>query len=534
MKLVRSIVRHPYGTVAIAVAAVLAFLIILLASVVPFHSEVARQRIVAALSEHLQSDVQLGDLHWRVLPQLRAEGADLVIRHKGRTDVPPLITVKHFSVEGNVLGLLRRHVTSVTLEGLDIQIPPRRRTPTPDATNDRTPPTPPPSNQQRPAEDESPARTFTIDNLITTNGRLALVPSRPDREPKEWAIHRLQMQTVGFTRTMPFSATITNAIPEGQVEMSGTFGPWAAGDPAETPIAGDYTFKNADLSIFKGIAGILAARGHMKGSIDRIETEGETDTPNFTIRPAGHPVPVHAKYHAIVDGTNGNTFLERVELAFLETALVAKGAIVKTPEQRGRTLTIDVDMKDGRLEDILRLVMKTPQPPMSGALALTSSLKLPPGKNDVLDRMELDGQFRSKGTRFTNAEVQTKINDLSLRGRGKTGDEAPRTVGSNFAGQFTMSGGTLRIPSVAFDVPGAMVRLAGAYQLEQETIDFSGTLLMDAKVSETVTGVKSALLKVVDPLFNKPGGGSAVPIVINGTRDAPKFGLDKGRVLKKN
>src|SRR5688500_17912061 len=40
VKLVRSIVRHPYGTVAIAVAAVIAFLIILLASVVPFHSEV--------------------------------------------------------------------------------------------------------------------------------------------------------------------------------------------------------------------------------------------------------------------------------------------------------------------------------------------------------------------------------------------------------------------------------------------------------------------------------------------------------------
>jgi hypothetical protein len=523
------------GTALIIAVAIVGFLAIALASIVPFHSEAARVRIIAALEEHLQSDVELADLHWRVLPQLRAEGTKLVIRHKGRTDVPPLITVNAFSIEGNVLGLLRRHVSSVTLEGLDIQIPPRQRTTSsPDEAQDDARAAPARKAEPRGDHDENPARAWTIDTLITTNGRLAIVPRDRAREPKTWAIHRLQMHTVGFTRTMPFAAAVTNAIPEGDVELTGRFGPWAAGDPAETPIEGDYIFTNADLSVFKGIAGTLSANGTMSGSIDRIETHGQTDTPNFTIRPAGHPVPLHAKYHAVVDGTNGNTFLERVDVSFLKTALVAKGAIVKTPGRPGRTLTIDVEMTEGRLEDVLRLVMKTPQPPMSGALSLKSGLKLPPGKDEVLQRMELDGEFRVGGTRFTNADVQAKINDLSLRGRGRTGDEAPRTVGSNFTGRFTMTGGTLTIPSVAFDVPGAIVTLAGAYELERETIDFSGTLSMDAKVSETVTGVKSVLLKAVDPLFTKDGGGSAVPIVIGGTRDAPKFGLDKGRVFKKN
>ena len=42
------------------------------------------------------------------------------------------------------------------------------------------------------------------------------------------------------------------------------------------------------------------------------------------------------------------------------------------------------------------------------------------------------------------------------------------------------------------------------------------------------------LLKVVDPLFKQEDGtGSAIPIKIGGTRNAPQFGLDTGRVFKK-
>jgi len=65
-------------------------------------------------------------------------------------------------------------------------------------------------------------------------------------------------------------------------------------------------------------------------------------------------------------------------------------------------------------------------------------------------------------------------------------------------------------------------------------LDFKGELLLDAKISETVTGMKSVLLKVIDPLFKqKDGTGSAIPIKIGGTRSAPAFGLDTRRVFKR-
>jgi hypothetical protein len=52
-------------------------------------------------------------------------------------------------------------------------------------------------------------------------------------------------------------------------------------------------------------------------------------------------------------------------------------------------------------------------------------------------------------------------------------------------------------------------------------------------VSDTTTGIKHVLLKLVDPLFKRDGGGSAIPIKITGTRNDPSFGLDKGRVFSR-
>ena len=48
------------------------------------------------------------------------------------------------------------------------------------------------------------------------------------------------------------------------------------------------------------------------------------------------------------------------------------------------------------------------------------------------------------------------------------------------------------------------------------------------------TGYKSLLLKPIDLIFKRDGGGSAIPIRITGTRREPAFGLDKGRVFNRD
>jgi hypothetical protein len=277
---------------------------------------------------------------------------------------------------------------------------------------------------------------------------------------------------------------------------------------------------------------MLAAKGSFGGTLDRLDVDGETNTPDFSVRLGGHAFPLHAKYRAIVDGTNGDTILDRIDATFLESALSAKGSVVDAPPNvKGRIVSLDIAMDKARIEDVMRMAVKG-EPPMRGGLKLNTKFVLPPGESDVPERLRLDGDFAVARVRFTSYDVQAKINELSRRSRGRA-DQPTDRVASDFNGRFRLGDGRLALPALTFAVPGAQVQLAGRYSLKPETLDFQGQLLMDAKVSQTQTGIKSLLLKAVDPLFNRRGGGSAIPIHIRGKRSDPDFGLDVRRVFRR-
>src|SRR5205814_689033 len=109
------------GLLAAVLAAGLTIATLLVA---PLSQDAARDRLVAALAERFDAKVDLQGLQLRVWSTLRADGYGLTIRHHGRTDVPPLISIAHFSAESGPLTFLRRHISRVQIEGLDIQIPP--------------------------------------------------------------------------------------------------------------------------------------------------------------------------------------------------------------------------------------------------------------------------------------------------------------------------------------------------------------------------------------------------------------------------
>jgi len=514
--------RRRWTVIAIAAGVVFLALLLAVASIVPLKSDTARRKLIAVLADRLESDVQLDSLEFRAFPSLRAEGSGLSIKRRDVASRAPLISVKRFVVHGSLGALLRRHISKVTLEGLAIEIPPKpkgvRDTPSQSSGNSRP---------QLP-------RSLVIDEMETTNATLSIVPRDPNKRPKVWAIHALHMQAVAFDSPMPFEATLTNAVPPGEIQTSGSFGPWDADDPGATAINGKFTFDKANLGVFDGISGMLSSRGTFAGTLERLDVRGDTETPDFTVAAGGHPVLLKAKYHAIVDGTNGDTILEQVDASFLKTSLTASGGVIDAPGPEGRTVRLEVNMESARLEDVLHLAVKAQRPPMTGALKLKTSFVLPPGKIDVVKKLRLDGHFSIDRAMFTNPDVQTKIAELSARSRGKQGDPAAKkAVPSNFEGTFKLGGGVLTIPSVAFDVPGSIVRLSGTYGLVSEQLDFSGTLIMQAKISETVTGIKSVLLKAVDPLFRHKGGGSEIPIRIGGTVGSPSFGLDTKRVFSK-
>jgi hypothetical protein len=532
----RRIARRPWFWALLGLFGAVAVLAVMFTAVVPLSSDILRHRIVGYLSDQLDSDVELGDLHLRAFPQLRVDGADLRLRRRGLGDYPPLISIKSFHVEASLAGLYRKHVDHLRLDGLDINIPPseaRQKAKLKTQNLEVRTEAEPTVAEQR--NDPLKSGGIVIDRVDTNDARLIILPFERDKQPKIWAIHSLHMSELGSLQPWPFRATLTNGVPPGEIDVNGTFGPWRRDEPGDTPLEGAFNFAKADLGVFKGIAGTLSSYGYFGGTLAELEANGTTDTPDFTIAVGGHPFPLHVKYQALIDGTNGDTRLKAIDAWFLNSYLHATGAVLDAPKgQEGRTVSLDVAMDKSRIEDIMKMAVKSASPPMVGALKLNTTFVLPPGDGDVSDRLRLDGRFWIGQARFTNYDVQGKIEELSRRGRGKTKEPAHQRVSSDFQGRFKLGGGTLALPEVSFDVPGARVELAGAYALKPETLDFKGQLLLDAKVSQTMTGWKSLLLKAFDPLFTqKDGTGSAIPIKIGGSRSAPDFGLDVRRVFKR-
>jgi len=131
--------------------------------------------------------------------------------------------------------------------------------------------------------------------------------------------------------------------------------------------------------------------------------------------------------------------------------------------------------------------------------------------------------------------VQQKIDNLSKRSEGKLGqvvnpEEAIKAddVASTMKGDFRVENGILSLAGIQYGIPGAEVQLAGTYALEPETLDLYGKLIMQAKLSQTTTGVKSFLLKFADPFFSNGGKGTSLPIKITGSVEHPHYGLDLG------
>ena len=256
------------------------------------------------------------------------------------------------------------------------------------------------------------------------------------------------------------------------------------------------------ICVFNGIAGTLASNGHYGGVLQHILVDGETDTPNFEVKRAGTPVDLKTKFHAIVDGTNGDTFLNTVDASFLATELICKGGIFGKPDEKGKTVSLDVTTEHGRIEDLLNLTVREKKPLLTGSVDFKTKLVIPPGKVEILNKLQLHGNFEIGAAHFTNSNIQQKIQDLSERARGiskkKAEHEQQQTVASNFVGKFDLRGGFARFSDFSFEVPGAHVALAGTYNLDSGAIDMHGLFRMQATLSDTQSGIKRLLLKPFD------------------------------------
>jgi hypothetical protein len=319
--------------------------------------------------------------------------------------------------------------------------------------------------------------------------------------------------------------------PNTLIQSHGQFGPWNSSDPGQTPVAGQYAFQNADLGVFHGISGMLSSEDKFQGMLRHIEAEGSIDIPDFMVTRSGHSVHLTSEFHAFVDGTNGDVELERVNTAFLKTRVLAKGKIAGQPAQHGKTASVDLSVLDGRIQDVLRLFVRGPKPPLNGTTSFRAHVVIPPEDRPFLEKVRLTGDFGVEGGQFTKSSVQTNVDNLSERARGakpgdKPEDDDPDRVISGLAGHVQLRDATATLGGLSFAVPGASAQMHGTYNLESEAVDLHGTLKTDAEVSKMTGGLKSALLKPFDVFFKRKHAGAAVPVHLLGTYAAPEPGLD--------
>ena len=478
---------------------------------------ILRARVIETLSARFKSRVELAELHVWIANGLHVAGKGLEIY--GATDpnpwkagVQPLLHVAEFHFQASLRNLFREpmKLDTIYVSRLTMNIPPK---------NDR--------HEMRSLRRKG-KMSIAVAHFSLSDTKLIINTEKPGKPPLEFDISDLQMSDVGPGQPLRFDATLVNPKPVGDIHSSGRFGPFNEQSPRDSAVEGDYSFTNADLGSIHGIAGILTSIGHYSGTLGRIEVAGKTDTPDFRLAVSGHPVPLHTEFHAIVDGTDGDTYLDPVRARFLRTSFMASGKIVRI--EGGHQIDLDVEMNQGAIGDLLRLGVRTEPPIMTGPVQLTTKLNISPGQQDIADRIRLAGTFQVPAGYFNNEKIQTRIDNLSLRGIGepKLIGKEDANVATDLRGRFLLQDGVLSFSRLHFQVPGTHADMTGKYSLDGATFDFHGLLKTDAKLSQMTTGWKSVLLKAVDPFFHKHGAGAEIPFKITGTRSEPRFGLDFG------
>lgn len=548
--------RHRALAWVSGLALVLLVLVAICISIILRNAEpIVRAQIVSALEQQFHSRIELDNFRMSLTGGIRAEGQGLRIWPPSQVHgiaVPaseagqPLISIDDFRFRAPLHYSPKEplRISVVELRGLVVDLPPASHFM--QAAGD---------NQQSGERDDAMKKAllhFKVDSIKCTDLVLRLETNKPGRVPLIFNISSLMFTNIQPTGTMDFAADLMNALPKGTVQTSGKFGPWSVVDPGQSAVQGQYTFDNANLGDFRDISGTLHSVGRYTGTLRELEVDGTADVPNFALTHFGSAMPLHTEFNASVDATNGDTWLHPVNAVLGESHFAVEGKVVRvpvseaevassqdpksdpraTPPTKGHDISLTVNVPQGRMEDYIRLVSKSGASLLTGVLNLKTSLDVPPGKEHVYKRIKLKGTFRLNNAQFTSANVQDRVNELSLRGLGLAkearakdkNDVAPALA--VMQSSFTMANGVVTMPDLLYQVPGADIALSGTYGIDGGAINFTGNAKLQATVSQMIGGWKGALATPLDRFFKKDGVGTEVGVHIDGTRDDPHFGLD--------
>ena len=485
----------------IMLGAIVAAASILLAVKWPF----TRERVTRRLQDATSTTVHMGSFKAEYFPHPGCVAENVIFRPQ-RTGSQPLMTIHTLTIRGTFLGLFTKHVGLVQAEGTHIALPPFGTGQTLGGSN---------------------KGGTVVDRLIADGAVLDVLPKNAGGRPTRFLLRRFELRGLGGNRALSFQTVLENPKPPGEVTAGGSFGPWKSGSAASTPVSGRYAFRHADLSVFRGIAGMLASDGIFHGTFRQLHVQGTTDTPDFEAAHSGHKFHLSAQFHVLVDATNANVILQNAAALVGHTTVAAQGRIASLRPGEGKTADLDLSVQDGRIEDALLLFIKEPRSPLMGVTSFRAHVTIPPGHTAFVRKVKLQGEFGIGGARFTSPKTEKSLTELSQRSRGEK-DKAeqpanPERVLSNLRGQVALNNGVATFSNISFTVPGARAEMHGTYNLVNLRINLHGLLHMQSKLSHATSGIKSFLLKALSPFLKSNHRHEVLPVSITGTYNHPSY-----------
>lgn len=333
-------------------ASVVVVLLLAAVMLLAFRWPFKQKDVIQDLEQRVEGKVTVQDFHSVYFPHPGCVMHGVtVMRAPQNSGTPPFATASKLTIKAGYLDLFLRpdYIRLILIDDLVVQILPRRTDNTAKSQND--------------SQDKGGMR---VGSIVVQNARLVIGHAN-GKKPLDFAIHSLVLSSVARDQQLSYRVEMTNALPPGELSVHGKFGPWNSQNFKETPLSGSYVFERANLAVFPSISGSLSSQDEFSGVLENIAVGGWVDIPDFHVKSASHTVHVHAPFRAIVNGTNGDVQLEDVKTQIGKTTIHARGAIARHKGRRGKITTLDLSVENGRIEDVLDLFVRSPQPPLEGA-----------------------------------------------------------------------------------------------------------------------------------------------------------------------
>ena len=503
--------KRVFTIAAVAVLVLLATAAMLLAIKWPF----TMAKMQKELATETSGSVEIHGFRTRYFPPgCVMEGVEF--RQSGNSGGSPLLTAEKLTIRANYRGLFHKRIEVMRFEGVRLDMGQKKQKSKSGGSGTGS-------------NGGSSANATTIAEIDVD--RAVIEFPRKEKPPLLFNVHRLTFGTFVEGKPTAFHVTLDNPLPPGLVGADGQFGPWDTTDIAATPLSGTYRFTDAKLRSLGGIAGTLSSQGSFAGPARTLRVQGTTDTPDFEVKSAAHPVHLRTQFQAVVNCTNGDVNLQSIRGELEKTSFAVAGEVAGKTNPHSKVASLRVNDAAGRIEDWLRLLTPEPTPAMSGPISFQAHVTIPGGRRPFLQRVRLNGDFELIGIAFTKDESQHGVSELSLRAQGQKLPDAKQPlpkIPGNLSGHVDLFNGVAHFSNLSYTVPGAHAGMHGTYSFIDERIDLHGQLEVETKFSATATGAGRLATRVIEPLFARGRGkGEILPVKLTGTYDHPSYGLDK-------